>query len=54
MSSRKIEKVAIPARAEIFRSLMLKNAKAMMSEELRLDTGISESSGPRRVTAFSR
>ncbi len=49
MSSRKIEMVTMPARAEAFRALMLSGAKTMMSEKLRLSSTISESSGRRRV-----
>jgi len=49
MPSRKIETVSKPTRAEAFRALMISGAKAMMSEELRLSSGVSESSGPRRV-----
>ncbi len=51
MSSRKIETVVRPARAEAFRALMLSGAKAMMSEELRLSSLVSESSGRRRATS---
>lgn len=51
MPSRKIETVEKPTRAEAFRALMISGAKAMMSEELRLSSQISESSGPRRTTS---
>ncbi|WP_337127695.1 hypothetical protein [Proteus terrae] len=48
MSSCKVETVIIrPDRAEAFRALLLGGAKAMMSEELRLSSSVSESSGRR-------
>lgn len=40
-----IDLIEIKARAEAFRALMLSGAKAMMSEELRLSSLVSESSG---------
>lgn len=49
MTSRRIETVTRPDRAEAFRALMLGGAKTMMSEKLRLSSSTSESSGRRVV-----